>query len=137
MNNNIPKKRLVDEAIAAREKSIAPYSGYTVGAALLTGDAAVITAGNIESSTYGLTLCAERVAMFSALADGYREFQAIAVSTRNGGSPCGSCRQILWEYAGDIPVYMVADDGAVTVENLSDLLPLPFDKSKLQPPADS
>jgi len=132
METKITSEKLVEQALVAREKAIAPYSNYTVGAALLTSDGTVITAGNIESSTYGLTLCAERVAMFSALADGYRDFEAIAIATRNGGSPCGSCRQILWEFAGNIPVYLTDENRNIEEAALLTLLPKPFDKSKLK-----
>ncbi len=136
MSKTVSKDELVAAAIQAREKSIAPYSQYRVGAALLTASGDIISAGNIESSTYGLTLCAERVAMFSALADGYRQFQAIAIATRNGGSPCGACRQILWEFAGDIPVHLVDNDHNGETKQLSELLPQPFDNSKLSDTSD-
>lgn len=122
---------LVTKAREAREKAIAPYSNYRVGAALLTSAGEIITAGNIESSTYGLTLCAERVAIFSALSHGHRSFEAIAVATDNGATPCGACRQILWEFAGDIPVYIVDAKDQVTSQQMSEFFPYPFDDSKL------
>jgi len=128
---SITKDDLAEQALQARDQAIAPYSDYRVGAALLTDTGEVITAGNIESSTFGLTLCAERVAMFSALTLGHRGFSAIAVATENSATPCGACRQILWEFAGDIPVYLVNDQHEVTEISLGEFFPYPFDGSQL------
>ncbi|MBS1270877.1 MAG: Cytidine deaminase [Candidatus Marinimicrobia bacterium] len=128
---SLSKDELAAKAQQARSQSIATYSDYRVGAALQTVSGEVITAGNIESSTFGLTLCAERVAMFSALADGHRKFSAIAVATENGATPCGACRQILWEFAGDIPVYLINDTNEVTELSMGEFFPHPFDSSKL------
>lgn len=136
MSKNVSRDALVAEALGARNKAIAPYSHYQVGAALLTAKGDIVTAGNIETSTYGLTLCAERVAMFAALSGGHREFQAIAIATKNGGTPCGACRQVLWEFAGDIPVHLVDTENRVETKKLSDLLPQPFDNSKLSDTSD-
>ncbi|MCF7804644.1 MAG: cytidine deaminase [Candidatus Marinimicrobia bacterium] len=130
-DTSVSKDVLAREAITARAQAIAPYSGYQVGAALLADSGEVITAGNIESSTYGLTLCAERVAIFSALAQSHRQFAAIAIATENGASPCGACRQILWEFAGDIPVYLVDDNEHLKEHTMSDFFPHPFDASHL------
>lgn len=120
---------LVDAAIAAREHAIAPYSGYAVGAALLTDAGELVPGCNVENASYGLTMCAERVALYAALSRGLRSFRGVAVAT--GGdepaSPCGPCRQLLWEYAGDIPVVLVAaKSGATETIALSTLLPRPF-----------
>ena len=99
---------LVEAARAARDRAIAPYSKFRVGAALLTAEGHVIVAGNIENASYGLTTCAERVALLKALSDGHRAFSMIAVvaDTAAPTPPCGPCRQLLWEYCGDIPVIM-------------------------------
>lgn len=124
---------LVEAARAARDRAIAPYSRFRVGAALLTTDGHVIVAGNIENASYGLTTCAERVALLKALSDGHREFSMIAVvaDTDQPTPPCGPCRQLLWEYCGDIPV-IVANLTTVTATlQLADLLPMPFDRRLL------
>lgn len=123
--------QLLSEARNARNKAITPYSKYRVGAALLTGGGEIISAGNIESSTYGLTLCAERVALFSALAQGYREFEGIAIATENLASPCGACRQLLWEFAGNCTVYLTNGEGETESYQLSALFPRPFDDTNL------
>lgn len=126
---------LVDAARAAESRAIAPYSKFTVGAALLTRDGAIVAGCNIENATYGLTMCAERVALFKALSDGHRHFSAIAVSASAAAQPtppCGSCRQLLWEYCGDIPVIM-ANAGAVTMRTtLGALFPEPFGPDNLK-----
>ena len=97
---------LVEAARDARERAVADYSGFKVGAALETADGRIVTGCNIENATYGLTVCAERVAMFKALSDGHRDFRRIAIvaDTASPTPPCGACRQILWEFAGDIEV---------------------------------
>ena len=112
---------------------MAPYSGFKVGAALLTADGTVVTGCNIENATYGLTLCAERVAMFTALAAGHRRFTRIAVvaDTDAPTPPCGACRQILWEFAGDLDVVLANLRRETGRYKLSDLLPLPFDRRLL------
>ncbi len=120
---------LVEAARAARLRAIAPYSHFLVGAALLTADGTVITGCNVENASYGLTMCAERVALLKALSDGYRDFVACVVvaDTASPTPPCGPCRQLLWEYCGDIPIVM-ANLSAVTAHlQMKDLLPLPFD----------
>ena len=120
---------LVDAARAGRERAIAPYSGFRVGAALLTSSGEVITGCNIENATYGLTTCAERVALLKALSEGHRDFSRIAVvaDTDAPTPPCGPCRQLLWEYCGDIPVVMANLTAVTATLQLADLLPLPFD----------
>lgn len=120
---------LVDAARAARDRAIAPYSHFRVGAALLTSDGQVIVAGNIENASYGLTTCAERVALLKALSDGHRSFAMIAVvaDTPVPTPPCGPCRQLLWEYCGDIPVVLANTTSVMATMQLADLLPMPFD----------
>ena len=120
---------LVDAARGARLKAIAPYSHFLVGAALLTVDGQVITGCNVENASYGLTMCAERVALLKALSDGYREFVACAVvaDTVSPTPPCGPCRQLLWEYCGDIHIVMANLTDVTANLQMKDLLPLPFD----------
>lgn len=122
------KERLLSAAAAARTRAYAPYSKFLVGAALLTEKGAVITGANTENASYGLTVCAERVAIFNALHAGHRQFKALAVFTETSppSSPCGACRQVLWEFAGDIPVFMGNAQGEVTESTLKSLLPSPF-----------
>lgn len=121
---------LILAAIAARRNAIAPHSGFAVGAALETAGGRVFTGCNIENASYGLTVCAERVALLKALSEGAREFSSIAVVS--GGTPpappCGACRQLLWEYCGDIPVLLHSIQGGSRTFQLSALLPEPFDK---------
>jgi cytidine deaminase len=121
--------RLVAAARLAREHAVAPFSGFKVGAALETLDGTIVTGCNIENATYGLTLCAERVAMFKALSEGHREFRRVAVvaDTTEPTPPCGACRQILWEFGGDLEVRLANLTEDTGVHRLKDLLPLPFD----------
>jgi len=125
---------LVVAARRARRNAVAPYSGFKVGAALLTSDGSLVTGCNIENATYGLTLCAERVAMFTALAAGHRRFTHIAVvaDTTAPTPPCGPCRQILWEFGGDLEVILANLRRETGRHRLSDLLPLPFDRRLLR-----
>ena len=129
MNND----RLIEAARRARENAIADFSHFKVGAALETADGTIVTGCNIENATYGLTLCAERVAIFKALSDGHRRFTRIAVvaNTAHPTSPCGPCRQILWEFAGDLQVILANLEGEKGRHALRDLLPLPFDARML------
>jgi cytidine deaminase len=108
------KVRLVRAAARAQKRAVAPYSRFPVGAALLTRSGEIITGANVESASYGLTCCAERVALFTALTSGKKDFVAVAVvaRTRNGPLPCGACRQLLAEYAPEARVY-VADSRAL------------------------
>ena len=114
-----------------RELALAPYSKYKVGAAVLTDSGAIISGCNIENSSYSLTICAERVALFKAISEGYTNFKAMSVSTENAGMPCGACRQVIWELCGDIPLYICDGEGLVSTNNSRDLIPDPFDKTKL------
>jgi len=120
---------LIQAARAARERACAPYSKFKVGAALETEDGVVITGCNVENSTYGLTVCAERVAVFKAVSEGYRAFCRIVVvaDTQAPTPPCGPCRQILWEFCGDIEVILANLTEEKGRYRLTDLLPLPFD----------
>jgi cytidine deaminase len=110
------KKTLIQEALEVRENAYAPYSTYQVGAALRTKKGNVYTGANVENAAYSVTMCAERAAVFSAIAAGEREFDALVVATRNGGTPCGSCRQVLSEYGLDIQVLMVDEAGEIKRE---------------------
>ncbi|HXT71946.1 MAG TPA: cytidine deaminase [Vicinamibacterales bacterium] len=120
---------LVEAARDARTRAVAPYSHFKVGAALLTADGQVVKGCNVENASYGLTVCAERVALLKALSDGHRTFVAIAVvaDTAEPTPPCGPCRQLLWEYCFDIPVVMANLTEIKAQHQLSALLPLPFD----------
>jgi cytidine deaminase len=120
---------LVTLARRAREHACAAYSQFKVGAALETVDGTVITGCNIENATYGLTICAERVAMFKALSEGHRRFTRIAVvaDTEAPTPPCGACRQILWEFGGDLDIVLANLTRQTGRHRLKDLLPLPFD----------
>ena len=124
---------LVDAARRARERAVADFSGFRVGAALETADGTIVSGCNIENATYGLTICAERVAMFKALSEGHRTFRRVAVvaDTESPTPPCGACRQILWEFAGDIEVTLANLQATTARHRLSDLLPHPFDKRLL------
>jgi cytidine deaminase len=121
--------RLVIAARAARENAVARFSGFKVGAALETTDGTIVTGCNIENATYGLTICAERVAMFKALSEGHRSFARVAVvaDTSDPTPPCGACRQILWEFGGDLEVVLASLSELKGAYRMKDLLPLPFD----------
>jgi cytidine deaminase len=126
---------LVDAARAARDRAHAPYSAFRVGAALETATGEILVGCNIENATYGLTMCAERVALFGAIADGHREFVRIAIvaDTAEPTPPCGSCRQLLWEFCGDIEVVLANLERVTTRHRLAALLPHPFDDRFLKP----
>jgi cytidine deaminase len=123
------EEALVAAAADARTRAQAMYSGFKVGAALETVDGVVVTGCNIENASYGLTLCAERVALVKALSDGRTAFTRIAVvaDTESPTPPCGPCRQLLWEYCGDIDVVLANLERTTATLRLADLLPLPFD----------
>jgi cytidine deaminase len=120
---------LVAAARRARENAYARFSNFKVGAALQTADGSVVTGCNVENATYGLTICAERVAMFKAISDGHRAFTRIAIvaDTPTLTPPCGACRQILWEFGGNLEVILANLDAHQTTYSLEALLPLPFD----------
>ena len=117
----------------ARERAQAHYSGFQVGAALKTRTGEIVTGCNIENASYGLTMCAERVAVFKAVSEGLADFDAIAdvADSKRLTPPCGPCRQILWEYCGDLLVHMSDLRGRSKNVRLSELLPLPFDGGHL------
>ena len=117
---------LIDHALEAQKRAYAPFSNYPVGAALLTGSDNVIYGCNVESKAYPTTLCAERVAVFSAISQGYTDFKAIAVVTNDGATPCGSCRQVIHELCGNIPVHISDVNKKYETVNMNDLLPHPF-----------
>ncbi len=125
---------LVAAARRARKNARAEFSNFKVGAALEAADGTIITGCNIENATYGLTVCAERVAMFKALSDGHRRFRRIAVvaDTADPTPPCGPCRQILWEFGGDLEVILANLRTEKGRHRLSALLPLPFDARLLK-----
>ena len=124
---------LVAAARNARENAHAPFSNFRVGAALRASSGRIYTGCNVENSTYGLTVCAERVAIFKAISEGERGFDAIAVVTQTEvlTPPCGACRQIIWEFCGDIPVVLANLQGKAEVHKMSALFPRPFDSSFL------
>ncbi|MCG6923360.1 MAG: cytidine deaminase [Acidobacteria bacterium] len=117
----------------ARGRAHAPYSKFRVGAALKTRTGEIVTGCNIENASYGLSMCAERVAVFKAVSEGLSGFEAISVvaDARRPTAPCGPCRQILWEFCGNIVVHMVDLKGRSRTLRLSELLPLPFDQRNL------
>ena len=120
-------------ALGARKRAHAPYSRFKVGAALKTRAGEIVTGCNIENASFGLTMCAERVAVFKALSEGLTGFDVIVVAadSKRITAPCGPCRQILWEFGGDLLVHMVTPRGQTRSWRLSQLLPLPFDGSNL------
>jgi cytidine deaminase len=124
---------LVDAARGARGHAQASYSGFRVGAALETASGAVITGCNVENASYGLSMCAERVALFKALSEGHTTFVRIAVATDAASPtpPCGACRQLLWEYGGDLEVILANLAAETRRCLLSELLPHPFDRANL------
>ena len=115
-----------------RELALAPYSKYKVGAAVLTDSGDIISGCNIENSSYSLTCCAERVAIFKAISEGYKKFKALSVSTNNGGMPCGACRQVIWDLCGNIPIYICDNKNLIKTLKTIELIPHPFDKNKLK-----
>ena len=124
--------KLIKAAEEAQKRAHAPHSNYKVGAALLTEDDIIIHGCNVESSSYGLTCCAERTALYSAIAQGHTKFEELAVITSNGGSPCGACRQVIWDLCGDIPIYIADNEGNVTKTTSKELLPGAFDSTMLK-----
>lgn len=127
------EEKLIAAARQAREHAHAPFSEFRVGAAVRTKSGRTFSGCNVENASYGLTICAERVAIFKAISEGEREFDAIAVVTDADAltPPCGACRQIIWEFCGDVPVVLANLKGKVERESSSKLLPRPFDSSNL------
>jgi len=124
---------LISAARQFRENAHAPYSNFRVGAALRASSGRIFGGCNVENSTYGLTVCAERVAIFKAISEGERGFDAIAVVTDTDSltPPCGACRQLIWEFCGDIPVTLANLKGKTEVIQMKALFPKPFDASNL------
>jgi cytidine deaminase len=128
------RENLIKTAQAARQWAYAPYSNYPVGAALITTSGRIYDGVNVENAAYPTTMCAERVAVFKAISQGEREFVAIAVVSSNGGSPCGSCRQVLGEFGLDTIVLIADQDGRITWEaTVRELLPGAFGPADLAP----
>ncbi len=127
-------EQLIDAARNARGFAIAPYSRFRVGAALEATDGRIFTGCNVENATYGLTMCAERVAILKALSEGARSFRRLAVvaDTRQLITPCGACRQIIWEFCGDIAVVLANEEGHSETLPMRDLLPRAFDAGYLK-----
>src|SRR6185312_4192678 len=119
---------LIQAAIDVRQRAYARYSNFLVGAAILAADGKIYSGCNVENSSYGLTICAERAAVFNAVAAGQKQFQLLAIATAGGSTPCGACRQVLTEFAPDLPILVVDVDQAnkVTEVSLRDLLPQAF-----------
>ena len=125
-------RELLRLAIEARKNAYCPYSHFPVGAALLCADGSVYTGVNVENASYGLTVCAERVAIFKAISEGKREFVKLAVvCDAEHCSPCGACRQVIYEHAPDIEILMGSSDGAFTRATIAELLPQAFGPSDL------
>ncbi|HDK26873.1 MAG TPA: cytidine deaminase [Candidatus Atribacteria bacterium] len=130
---NLGYERLFKEAKKAREKAYTPYSKFKVGAAVLTTDGKIFTGCNIENASFGLTVCAERVAILKAISEGSYKFEAMAIigDTKRPCSPCGACRQVISEFGEDIKIAMSNLKGDVKIKKISELLPEAFNKNDL------
>lgn len=125
---------LIEAAVAAASRAYAPYSRFPVGAALLCQSGEIVTGCNVENASYGLTICAERAAVFQAVAKGHQSFLALALSMPGAGAPCGACRQVLNEFAPDLAILICNQEGTLKQEvSLRDLLPLSFGPDSLSP----
>ena len=126
-------KKLINEAEKARKRAYTPYSKFKVGAAVLNADGKIFTGCNIENASFGLAICAERVAIFKAISEGSTKFEAIAVigDTVTPCSPCGACRQVISEFGEDIPLIMANLKGDVKIKKIKELLPEAFGKNDL------
>jgi cytidine deaminase len=128
------KSRMIRSALASRQHAYAPYSNYAVGAALLTKSGKIFTGVNVENAAYPTGTCAERVAVFKAVSEGEKEFEAIVVASNNGGTPCGACRQVLSEFGLETQVIIVDSDGKLVLEStVGELLPGAFTPKDLPP----
>jgi cytidine deaminase len=127
-------KPIVQAALAARQKAFAPYSKFLVGAALECEDGSIVSGCNVESASYGLTICAERVALVKAVSEGQTQFRCVAVvaDTRTLTPPCGACRQLLWEFAPEAEVILANLQGQQTSYRMAELLPHGFDAKLLK-----
>ena len=130
----ITDERLIEEAMKVRENAYAPFSKFKVGSALETEDGSIVVGCNVESASYGLTVCAERVAVWKAISLGKTKIHRIAVvaDTEDLTPPCGVCRQIIWEFGGDIPVIFANLHGRAETVQMRDLLPRAFDNKFLR-----
>jgi cytidine deaminase len=130
----MPDDKLAAAALAARDNAWAPFSNFRVGAAIEDETGGIFTGCNVENATYGLTMCAERVAVFKAISEGARKFRRVAVAadTETLTPPCGACRQILWEFCGDVELTMTNLQGKTETLQLRDLFPRPFDVSLIR-----
>ena len=126
---NFDRQSVIETALAARGRAYARYSQFAVGAALVAGDGRVYTGCNVENASYGLTICAERAAAFAAVAAGQQRFDLLAIASAGGVPPCGACRQVLFEFAPDLPILLIDAQrpGAANEVNLRDLLPAAFE----------
>ena len=124
---------LIAAALGVRKNAFAPYSKFLVGAAVEDSAGGIHTGCNVENATYGLTVCAERIAIFKAISEGVRKFTRVVVAadTENLTPPCGACRQILWEFCGDVPITLVNLKGKTETYQLKELFPKAFDASYL------
>ena len=125
------QKELIRIAKKMREKAYAPFSKYTVGASVETENGSIVGGCNVESASYGLTCCAERIALYNAVSQGFLKFKAIAVASENGGFPCGACRQVIWELCGNISIFIIDNENKIRETSSRTLLPDAFDKNKL------
>jgi cytidine deaminase len=125
------QKELIRIAKKMREKAYAPFSKYTVGASVETEDGSIVGGCNVESASYGLTCCAERIALYNAVSQGLLKFKAMAVASENGGFPCGACRQVIWEMCGNISIFIIDNENKIRETSSRTLLPDAFDKDKL------
>lgn len=127
---------LAEQAGKAKKHSYSPYSRFRVGAALLTTDGRIITGCNVENSSYGLTVCAERTALFKAISEGEHSFAAIAIASDEDTFtfPCGACRQVIFELAGNIDIVLTKKNGGIMTKKMIDLMPHPFDGKSLKKP---
>lgn len=125
---------LVTRAREAKEHSYSPYSRFRVGAALLTTDGRIFTGCNVENSSYGLTICAERTALFKAVSEGEHSFKALAIASDEDSftPPCGACRQVIFELAGNVDVLLTRKNGTYVKTKMTDLLPRPFNGNNLK-----
>jgi len=125
------QSKLIEAARDAQKKAYAIYSNFYVGAAVETSSGKIFQGCNVENASFSLTICAERTALFSAIAGGERKFTHLVVATENGVSPCGACRQVIWELCGDIPITLVDGNGVCRETSSSELLPHAFGQKDL------
>lgn len=128
MRDIAQEQNLIEAACQARQRAYAPYSKFLVGAALATADGQIFTGSNVENASYGLTICAERTAVFAAASSGQRQFRLLAIASAGGAPPCGACRQVLAEFAPDLAILLVDAESrrCIAEVNLRELLPGAF-----------